>query len=162
MQSYPHLLRSRDTRGPKHCQGKRMKSFEISSCQPVILSLCSPPRRTSADQTAERWQSGRMHRTRNAAYLQGYRGFKSHPLRHKSHTRLESVFPGSRRPLEFYRRFSKKAAMPACASSVSHVSASWVITLSMISSVIGVASERARALARAAACGEAARNSATS
>ena len=59
-----------------------MKSFEISSCQPVILSLCSPPRRISADLTAERWQSGRMHRTRNAAYLQGYRGFKSHPLRH--------------------------------------------------------------------------------
>src|SRR3954468_21466046 len=30
----------------------------------------------------ERWQSGRMHRTRNAAYSQGYRGFESLPLRH--------------------------------------------------------------------------------
>ena len=29
----------------------------------------------------ERWQSGRMHRTRNAAYSQGYRGFESLPLR---------------------------------------------------------------------------------
>lgn len=29
----------------------------------------------------ERWQSGRMHRTRNAAYGQPYRGFKSLPLR---------------------------------------------------------------------------------
>ena len=31
----------------------------------------------------ERWQSGRMHRTRNAAYGQPYRGFESLPLRHK-------------------------------------------------------------------------------
>ena len=30
----------------------------------------------------ERWLSGRKHRTRNAAYLEGYRGFESHPLRH--------------------------------------------------------------------------------
>lgn len=30
---------------------------------------------------AERWQSGRMHRTRNAAYGQPYRGFESPPLR---------------------------------------------------------------------------------
>ena len=29
----------------------------------------------------ERWLSGRKHRTRNAAYLYGYRGFESHPLR---------------------------------------------------------------------------------
>ena len=31
---------------------------------------------------AERWLSGRKHRTRNAAYGQPYRGFESHPLRH--------------------------------------------------------------------------------
>jgi hypothetical protein len=30
---------------------------------------------------AERWQSGRMHRTRNAAYPRGYPGFESLPLR---------------------------------------------------------------------------------
>ena len=30
----------------------------------------------------ERWQSGRMHRTRNAAWAQVHRGFKSLPLRH--------------------------------------------------------------------------------
>ena len=29
----------------------------------------------------ERWQSGRSHRTRNAACLQGHRGFESPPLR---------------------------------------------------------------------------------
>jgi uncharacterized protein (TIGR00369 family) len=29
----------------------------------------------------ERWQSGRMYRTRNAACLEGHRGFESHPLR---------------------------------------------------------------------------------
>src|SRR3954468_24201720 len=33
---------------------------------------------------AERWQSGRMHRTRNAAYGQPYRGFESLPLRHQA------------------------------------------------------------------------------
>src|SRR3954464_10811502 len=33
---------------------------------------------------AERWLSGRKHRTRNAAYGQPYRGFESHPLRQKS------------------------------------------------------------------------------
>ena len=31
----------------------------------------------------ERWQSGRSHRTRNAAYGQPYRGFKSLPLRQR-------------------------------------------------------------------------------
>ena len=31
---------------------------------------------------AERWQSGRMRRTRNAVYGQPYRGFESLPLRH--------------------------------------------------------------------------------
>src|SRR5271155_4534316 len=31
----------------------------------------------------ERWLSGRKHRTRNAAYVEAYRGFESHPLRHK-------------------------------------------------------------------------------
>ena len=30
----------------------------------------------------ERWQSGRMHRTRNAAWVQAHRGFESLPLRH--------------------------------------------------------------------------------
>src|SRR5580693_7894271 len=30
----------------------------------------------------ERWLSGRKHRTRNAAYVEAYRGFESHPLRH--------------------------------------------------------------------------------
>ena len=31
---------------------------------------------------AERWLSGRKHRTRNAAWAQAHRGFESHPLRH--------------------------------------------------------------------------------
>ena len=35
----------------------------------------------SATPPAERWLSGRKHRTRNAAYGQPYRGFESHPLR---------------------------------------------------------------------------------
>jgi hypothetical protein len=41
---------------------------------------------------AERWQSGRMHRTRNAAYGQPYRGFESLPLRHTNEiNHLEEV-----------------------------------------------------------------------
>ena len=41
----------------------------------------------------ERWQSGRMHRTRNAEYSQGYRGFESHPLRQRfnKNSRLSEV-----------------------------------------------------------------------
>src|SRR4051812_33105754 len=38
-------------------------------------------RRASLSPPADRWSSGRWHRTRNAAYLQGYRGFESHPVR---------------------------------------------------------------------------------
>src|SRR5690606_16209459 len=49
----------------------------------------SPPvstRRTAArHDLAERWQSGRMHRTRNAAWGQLHRGFESLPLRHTFH-----------------------------------------------------------------------------
>ena len=37
----------------------------------------------SAPDNAERWQRGRMRRTRNAVYGQPYRGFESHPLRHR-------------------------------------------------------------------------------
>ena len=42
------------------------------------------PRRSALriDRVPERWQSGRLYRTRNAAYGQPYRGFESHPLRH--------------------------------------------------------------------------------
>ena len=40
---------------------------------------------------AERWQRGRMRRTRNAVYGQPYRGFESHPLR-QSPPALVSVF----------------------------------------------------------------------
>ncbi len=53
-----------------------------------ILLVKRTPARTSQFVPAERWQSGRMHRTRNAAYLQGYRGFESHPLRHGELSRL--------------------------------------------------------------------------
>src|SRR5215218_6583613 len=41
---------------------------------PPLLKVRRAPR-------AERWLSGRKHRTRNAAYGQPYRGFESHPLR---------------------------------------------------------------------------------
>src|SRR5690606_11970917 len=34
-------------------------------------------------EVADRWQSGRMYLTRNQAYVQAYRGFESHPVRHR-------------------------------------------------------------------------------
>ena len=40
----------------------------------------------------ERWLSGRKHRTRNAAYLYGYRGFESHPLRQSPNFRRSAPF----------------------------------------------------------------------
>ena len=43
-----------------------------SACQSGAAQV-SPP--------ADRWSSGRWHRTRNAASLQGLRGFESHPVR---------------------------------------------------------------------------------
>lgn len=55
--------------------------------EPTCLRPVSPleaVHHNGAESTAprlERWQSGRMHRTRNAAYGQPYRGFKSLPLR---------------------------------------------------------------------------------
>ena len=42
------------------------------------------PTTTGNTRSAERWQSGRSRRTRNAKYSQGYRGFESLPLRHLS------------------------------------------------------------------------------
>ena len=40
------------------------------------------PTSSGSPSNAERWLSGRKHRTRNAACGQPYRGFESHPLRH--------------------------------------------------------------------------------
>ena len=57
-------------------------------CRLRIRDLKARPRpiggaaRSTSDDLAERWQSGRTYRTRNAAYPRGYRGFESHPLRH--------------------------------------------------------------------------------
>jgi hypothetical protein len=49
-----------------------------SGAAPLVSAPLLGPRKL------ERWLSGRKHRTRNAAYLYGYRGFESHPLRHGS------------------------------------------------------------------------------
>ncbi len=49
-------------------------------------SLVSAPRThrppSGRRPSTERWLRGRKHRTRNAAYLYGRRGFESRPLRH--------------------------------------------------------------------------------
>ena len=48
----------------------------------------------------ERWQSGRMHRTRNAAYGQPYRGFESLPLRQMVFRYRSLVFAAIRLNIE--------------------------------------------------------------
>jgi hypothetical protein len=63
-------------------------------CRPLHLGL-------------ERWQSGRMHRTRNAAYGQPYRGFESLPLRHnlkKVSNPLSSLLQLGSMPPDWYKR----------------------------------------------------------
>ena len=44
---------------------------------------------------AERWLSGRKHRTRNAACRQPYRGFESHPLRQGSNPIVSHTVPAA-------------------------------------------------------------------
>ena len=65
----------RDSQGPANGRPR--------PCLGPILSI-DRPRRSAPRiaQVPERWQSGRLYRTRNAAYGQPYRGFESHPLRH--------------------------------------------------------------------------------
>jgi len=50
--------------------GRAMKPLALAG----TLSGRRPP--------TKRWLRGRKHRTRDAAYLHGCRGFESHPLRH--------------------------------------------------------------------------------
>ena len=65
------------------------------SYRPIAAAIASPPRRSAgkAWQSArpalsrpgrglERWQSGRMRRSRKPLYARAYRGFESLPLRH--------------------------------------------------------------------------------
>ena len=53
------------------------------SLKPGVRRVRAPlDQRSSRFVPPERWQSGRMRRTRNAKYGQPYRGFESLPLRH--------------------------------------------------------------------------------
>ena len=68
------------------CQGESNEAVTYSSNKALASTrICryEPDRAEQAPTSkAERWLSGRKHRTRNAAYGQPYRGFESHPLRH--------------------------------------------------------------------------------
>jgi hypothetical protein len=70
-------------------------------CQAVNACFDRPRWLHSADRrgpcvpaATERWQSGRMHRTRNAAYGQPYRGFESLPLRQFPNPLIKPVETG--------------------------------------------------------------------
>jgi uncharacterized protein YdeI (YjbR/CyaY-like superfamily) len=58
----------------------------------------------------ERWQSGRSHRTRNAAYGQPYRGFKSLPLRQNWKSAFATRYSDSKFNNNFFERKLKVAA----------------------------------------------------
>ena len=79
-----------------------------------------------AHDPAERWLSGRKHRTRNAAYGQPYRGFESHPLRQSSvqaqHPETDFArSPGWRqRGHNEVRTATRRHGLPSCPSPHSH------------------------------------------
>src|SRR5690606_37902048 len=49
----------------------------------IAAKICYSFRLRELRRIADRWQSGRMYLTRNQAYVQAYRGFESHPVRHR-------------------------------------------------------------------------------
>src|SRR5437870_5566393 len=79
---------------------------------PGAVGYIAADRRGVAPHAAtERWQSGRSHRTRNAAYGQPYRGFESLPLRHT----ISPVQPSFTLIIErLALRWSGSAATMAC------------------------------------------------
>jgi hypothetical protein len=71
-----------------------------SACVPAScwLDKRHDPRAARPFAPTERWQSGRSHRTRNAAYGQPYRGFESLPLRHQVRSRVAKSCRSTRSP----------------------------------------------------------------
>src|SRR5690606_37036254 len=65
--------------GPRKVNNTGCSFAALYAISPLDPSTKAP---AAFDASAERWQSGRMHRTRNAACSQGHRGFESLPLRH--------------------------------------------------------------------------------
>ena len=65
--------------GGRGCLGKQPAACLAG---PPWVDRRHDPRASQPFAPTERWQSGRSHRTRNAAYGQPYRGFESLPLRH--------------------------------------------------------------------------------
>jgi hypothetical protein len=98
--------------GPGYSPSKRpVNRVPFGAWQRLIASLSSPARPTIV--SAERWQSGRSRRTRNAEYAQAYRGFESLPLRHNlpaRQPRWRVPRPGfskrNRSELEFWGKYA--------------------------------------------------------
>ena len=73
--------------------------FAGSSCIAIVSHRSTRARPCeSPNRAPERWQSGRLHRTRNAAYSQGYRGFESPPLRQYDINMISCNFEPSQEP----------------------------------------------------------------
>lgn len=97
---------------------------QIWPCNLYVQSLSSAPRRQRPTMTAERWQSGRMHRTRNAACSQGHRGFESLPLRQPARTPSFAEQPAlsrSRLPLRSFGAGGRLGASPDICFSLAHI-----------------------------------------
>lgn len=66
------------------------KTIHAGACrtsrQPPRTPCAAQGKRQQLTKTADRWQSGRMRRTRNPVYVQAYREFESHPVRHSPDT----------------------------------------------------------------------------
>ena len=65
----------------------RVRQLQGPLCYAISPPVSTAPPVWRCFHLAERWQSGRMHRTRNAAWGQLHRGFESLPLRHFRHRR---------------------------------------------------------------------------
>ena len=70
----------------ERANAKGSQSADALRTKPVVV--IAPPTPLAALScsltAAERWQSGRSRRTRNAEYAQAYRGFESLPLRQRN------------------------------------------------------------------------------
>src|SRR5260370_6102822 len=72
----PFRLPNRVLRAKNRVFGSNLDSNRVSGVWPKTEKII-------CINGMERWQSGRSHRTRNAAYGQPYRGFESLPLRQR-------------------------------------------------------------------------------
>ena len=78
--SRPVSLTTYSSRNPG---SQKPQPIDKRSSAATFIAMRTPALSNVTHLYPDRWRSGRKNRTRNAAYSQRYRGFESHPLRHK-------------------------------------------------------------------------------